>query len=293
MSTDDPSVAPIDPEVIDVGAETLPAPVRSLIEGQKGFDLKTAMEELEYRTVALKQLRSLCLSELKPRDFIFHGSGDDARAYLQDTGAQRLHAILGPTYPTGVKPAAKRMDLGNGEFACIIEGWVGSRYTQSVAYVVGGRSSTEKFFDRFLDDGTRCPVDYLDVLKAAYTNWENRAFSGLAGLRGLTKADLREMSFNVDRSQSISHGEGKKGGGGKGGSNTIPKFGRDHEALWGKPWTEATPAALKFYKAILKKNVEDPEKAKWKAANERTLEAIHAEIHRRQEVVKAEGDGDE
>lgn len=273
----------VDEDVPDVGT-TLPAEMQSIVAKRAGFDPETAMAEFKYRADIVKMLRPLALAELRPTDFVMHGQ----TAYLQETGCQRVEGLLGIIYPENAPPKQTRVTLPNNQFGFTYQGYIGSKTLCQVSYVVGGRSSDEKFFDKFEDgkDGEkrRLPVPELLVQKAAFANFKVRAIAGFLGLRGLTKQDLKEMGFDhADRIKGFTYQSGGKGGGG--GSNIVPNFGPEH--LRGKTWDhpEVTMKDLKFYYDAIKQSVDNPKKSKWKASNEAKLEAIKAEGNRRRQEV--------
>lgn len=271
----------VEAEVVDLGPETLPEKIKREIV-QAEFDAERAMEMLEYQVAALKRLRPAALAELHPRDFVQMGQ----TVYLQNVGSQRVAPLLGMVYPTELAPKHEKVDLGDGNYAILFRGWVGSRTLRTTAYVVGGRSSDDAFFDKFDEDGRRMPPKYMDVFKAAWTNWENRAVSGLLGLRGLSIDGLKDLGFKkAGEIQAVQFQKGAKGGG---AGNEIPPFGQQFKDLWGKAWTEATPDALKFYRDCFKRDLADDAKKRYHAKTKKQLDALMAEIERRRGAAKEE-----
>lgn len=279
--------SPMDPKVVDVGEEMMPEKIRALVTTRPAvFDLASAQKELEYRLTVAEKIRPACMKLLFPKDFVVMGSGDDAPCYLQDTGAQRLKVLIGPIVPE--PPTAARMELANGQFIWTYSGYMGSRSLGTGDYVIGGRSSEEKWFDRRDDAGNRLPVDDLDVMKAAFTNWEVRALTGLIGLRGLTVADLKSMGFPIDKASRVSFREGAQGGGGKGGVTKFPdKFGP--EGARGKAMDDpaVTMEHLVWWEKKLMQSIANPEEEKFKPSNEKKLVALKEEIARRKTNAEA------
>lgn len=278
---------PVDAEVVDVGEEMMPEKIRSLVKTRPAvFDLASAQKEFDYRLAVAEKLRPACMKLLFPKDFVVMGGGDEAPCYLQDTGAQRLKGLLGPIVPE--PPKAERMELPNGQFVWTYSGYMGSRTIGSGDFVIGGRSSEEKWFDRKDDNGNRLPVDDLDVMKAAFTNWEVRALSGLAGLRGLTVADLKSMGFPIDKASRVAFREGAQGGAGKGGTTKFSdKWGP--EGARGKAFDDpaVTMEHLAWWEKSFAKDIGDEAKAQYKASNEKKLVALKQEIERRKTNAEA------
>ncbi len=63
----------------------------------------------------------------------------------------------------------------------------------------------------------------------------------------------------------------------EGDSDAVIPFGKSK----GTPLGEATDKDIKWFMGILPANVDDPTKARWKAANEKLLAAFEAEAERR------------
>lgn len=265
----------IEPEVVDTDREMIPAAVRDLLD-KREFSKEEALAKFEYLSKVVAAIRPAAMKELRPSDFVIMGDGaDDDGVYLQNVGAQRIQGLLGMRYPSGILPVMKRIDEGDGRFTIQYEGYVGSTTLQTVLYVVGGRSSSEKFFDRYDDDENRLPVPEITVIKAARSNFDDRAVSGLCGLRGFTVADLKHYGMDPKKCKSVKHQKGTKGG----GSGSVVPFG-DHK---GESWSDLPKDDLKWFLEWAKKAVDDPDKAKWKKSNERVLASIKNEIRRRQE----------
>ena len=267
----------------ELGVQAMPPEIQALVQRREGFDKERMLQEWEYRKQVGAAIIPVALNKLNPSDFIFHGSGDDAVAYLQGKGADRLKPELGLIIPT--EPKAERVDLGEGFFAYIVTGWAGSRSTGSADYVVGGRSSKDAFFTKLDDDGNRKPVDELDVLKAAHTNWRCRAISGLCGIQGMTRADLKRYGFDVAKCKTVEYQSGSAGGG---GATVVPKFADKFKEFWGKKWEEVSKEALIFYLKDAQDCVGDQGRKKWHSLSRRRITAINAEIERRRSVAPKE-----
>jgi hypothetical protein len=241
--------------------------------------LPDAIADFERRLAIQQKILPAMIRLTKPQDWVLQGSGPDAPAYLQASGAQRVKGALGFSIPT--EPSQERITLEGGGFAYIFRGYVISRTLGNVEFVVGGRASTEKFFDKYDKDDTekanRLPVDELDVMKAAYSNFEIRGASSLGGLRGLTAPDLAAHGIPVEKCKGVQYGEGRAGG--KGKYQTAPPFG----PAGGKPWSELTAEQLTFYTKAAEASLGNAEKSQYHAMDRARLEAIRDEQHKRQQ----------
>jgi hypothetical protein len=157
-----------------------------------------------------------------PADWIDEGG----KAYLQATGVERLAPMWGLVF--GRYTVEKEIHE-DGSYSYIVRGPIMSRRT-GVIYgeVIGGRSSSDPFFDEFderrptgwndLTPGQRqtwkmahrIPPDPLEVRKAAVTNWTTRGASMLMGMRGLTVAFVQENG--ITGISAVAFGSGGKGG---------------------------------------------------------------------------------
>jgi len=181
-----------------------------------------SLAEFEEMAQLMKRLVPVSIGLTKPQDWIEQGD----KVYLQGTGVDRISGPWGLRFG---KYTVTREDYPDGEFAYVVEGPVGSHRTGVVfENVVGGRSSRDPFFDRFDADRPgnwgdmkkeekaawkkehRIPVDELNLRKAAVTNWETRGASKIAGLRGLTRADIEAQG--VKGVKRIEYASGGKGG---------------------------------------------------------------------------------
>ncbi|HUT76301.1 MAG TPA: hypothetical protein VM285_01350 [Polyangia bacterium] len=277
----------VDPEVVTENAPaTIPDDLKRYMQPAT-FNREQAMARFEHQVEIMHAIRKAALQALNPKDFVRMGSDESAMFYLQNYGAQRLKPMAELRYPQGQQPKCERVSLPDKQFGFIYTGYVASMTTGSVDFVIGGRSSTERFFDKFDDEGNRLPVNELDVQKAAWANWENRAVSGALGLRGLTAEDLKQHGFDVSRARGVTFQGGGQGGAGAGGKLTIP-FGK-HK---GKALDdESVPVDdLRWLAKTIGESIRDPEKAKWKKRNETLLSAIKAEGQRRNAPGEPAGD---
>lgn len=170
-----------------------------------------------------KVLLPASIKATRPEDWIDEGG----KAYLQSTGVERLAPMWGLVFG---KYTVEKEVHDDGEYSYIVRGPIMSRRT-GVIYgeVIGGRSSSDPFFDEFderrpegWNDLTpdqkrewrrahRIPPDPLEVRKAAVTNWTTRGASMLMGMRGLTVAFVQEQG-QFGEVARVSFGSGGKGG---------------------------------------------------------------------------------
>lgn len=187
-------------------------------------DIDPALElrRFEVAVELQEKLVRASIKATKPQDWVFMGG----KAYLQGTGSERVMALWGIVLG---EPTIDRFEEPDANFGFTVTGPAGSRRT-GVFFkrIVGGRSSSDPFFDKFDEDkpkewegmsatekrdwkmAHRIPPDVLDVKKAAVTNWQTRCVSMLSGLRGLTKADVESMGIRGAR--EVEFGTGGKGG---------------------------------------------------------------------------------
>jgi hypothetical protein len=213
------SVATIDRDVPDVIDDLARAgswamanidPVRELTAFEAAVELQ-------------KKLITASIRATKPQDWVEMGG----HAYLQATGIERVAPLWGLFFG---EPEVTRQEEADGEYHFIVRGPAGSRRT-GVFYqgIEGGRSSSDQFFDEFTEPkpndfaslpggdqrawrrAHRIPPSELDVRKAAITNWQTRAASMLAGLRGLTMEDLKAAGIS-EGVRRVEYGAGGKGG---------------------------------------------------------------------------------
>ncbi len=170
-----------------------------------------------------KVLLPASVKATRPEDWIDQGG----KAYLQATGVERLAPMWGLVFG---KYTVEKEVHEDGEYSYVVRGPIMSRRT-GVIYgeIVGGRSSSDPFFDEFdekrpegwndLSVGEkeswkrahRIPPDPLDVRKAAVTNWTTRGASMLMGMRGLTTTFVQATGEFAEVAK-VAFGSGGKGG---------------------------------------------------------------------------------
>lgn len=114
-----------------------------------------------------------------------------------------------------------------------------------------------------------------DLIKAALQNMKHVAVTDLLGMRELTPADLSRLGIDVSklpkRAEFESHASSEPDG------DMLMPFGKQK----GLRLKEINDADLDWYIKAAEKSVADPEKAKWKAKEEKRLAAYIAEKERR------------
>ncbi|MCP3992214.1 MAG: hypothetical protein GY724_24300, partial [Actinomycetia bacterium] len=251
-----------EPEIVD-GPTNLPAKAFNRDLQRQGFDGAAAIEELQFRIKALKLVRPATLAQLVPSDFVIFGD----KCYLQEKGAVRLIGLLGITYPNGEKPTHEIIPETGGGYTVMVTGKIGSAMLKTTDFVIGGRSSNSKFYDKFDAEGRRIEPELVDVVKAAYTNFKIRAYGGMLGVQGMTPEELKTAGF--DRAGEIGGVQFKSGSKG-GGSTLIAHWGPGK----GKPYTELDDKDLRGYLKNAQGQLDDPEKAKFKKNNEKVISHI-------------------
>lgn len=213
------STATVDREVPDVdeGADLATRPW-----AMTKIDPHAALVAFEAAAELLRKLTPASIKATRPQDWVKMGE----KVYLQATGVERIAPLWGLYFGT---PTINREDYEGGEFAYIVTGTIGSRFTGIEITVEGARSSSDPFFDSFDEEKTkenfwdrtseeretwkrrhRVAPDPMDVRKAAVTNWMTRGASMLTGLRGLMPRDLEDNG--IKGVASVEYGKGQKGG---------------------------------------------------------------------------------
>lgn len=134
--------------------------------------------------------------------------------------------------------------------------------------------------DTFLGTETKAgrPLSEIDegnIAKAAYSNLMVNGVQRLLGLRGMTWEQL--AAFGIERGgvAKVEFASGAKGG--STDRSFTFRFGKGKD----KTPAEVDDASLRWYADCFRKDLADPEKAKYKASGEKALAAVEAEIARR------------
>ncbi|MCP3999100.1 MAG: hypothetical protein GY722_29155 [bacterium] len=260
----------IEPDEIDVPPAQLPVKAFHEEMERAGFNAASALAEINYRADALVMVRKVALAQLVPSDFVLFGN----KCYLQAQGATRLCGILGIAFPSDEELKERIIDEGDGEFTVMVTGKVGSTVLKTTDFVIGSRSSTDKFYDKFDNDGARIRPKRSDVIKAAYTNFRNRGYAGFLGVQNMTIEELKQAGFKrYAEIGGVTFKSGSQGG----GSTMVAPWGPGK----GKPYTELDDKDLRGYLKNAQGQLDDPEKAKFKKNNEKVISHITDILHQR------------
>ena len=145
------------------------------------------------------------------------------------------------------------------------------RLATCTAWLMRGDVRVEQFTGyRFMGGFVK---DEASLRKGAIENLKSVAVRDLLGLRFRTPDELKEMGLDMSkldrRVEFQTHDKDP-------GTMKVP-FGRDK----GKPIVDIDDVALKWLAEAVKKSVDDPEKAKFKARNEALLTDLRDEYKRR------------
>lgn len=139
----------------------------------------------------------------------------------------------------------------------------------SVAWLMQGDRQVEQF------EGRRRMGGFIkteaDMRKGAVENMKSVAVRDLLGLRFRTVTELRDMGLNIG--SGVKRVEFQNRGKDESGGLVVP-FGKNK----GVPITELTDKQLEWYIGAAKQTIADPEKAKFRAKEEKWLAALESEL---------------
>jgi hypothetical protein len=145
--------------------------------------------------------------------------------------------------------------------------------------VVGTCSSRDQALGTEAGDGRKLSeIDEGNIMKAAYTNMEVNGVTRLLGVRNFSWERLKEYGIDKDGLASVEFEQGAKGG--KARSPALEEVVKFGPAI-GQSFAAMNDGDLNTYLEIYKKEIPDPEKAKFKRKNEGRVTAITAELARR------------
>lgn len=110
-------------------------------------------------------------------------------------------------------------------------------------------------------------VEPGSILKAAIANMRVNTISGLLGLKDVPEEVLRKYQLDVDKVPGVDFKSGSRGGG------SGREFTFAYGTAKGKTPQEATEAELQKYIGDARKQLSDPEKAKYRKNNEALIAA--------------------
>lgn len=249
-------------------------------------DPERAVKLIETRVRLLETLRLASIRATYPSDWIIHTSLDSTgaivsqRGYLQDIGAERAGKVWGIEVGS---PAIEYKEFPDGTFGWWMIAEAFSKVTgERLDYVEGARWSGDRFFQR--STGPDEKVDPVDVRKSAWANLHGRAVRALSGLNGVPIEMLRQAGVDVAKVVMVTYDKGAKGGESTGASigsvDVTVAFGRSA----GKKVAELTDQDLGWYVKSYSENVADPQKEKYRKANQRVLDALVKEKDKRDQA---------
>jgi hypothetical protein len=275
---------PVTTEETLVPSKTVGMP---LLERWVQSDPEAALKRVETMVSVLERLRLAAIRATYPSDWLIHVSRTAAgeiisqKGYLQDIGAERAGKIWGIEVS---QPAIEREDFPDSTFSyhMVAEAW--SKITgERLDYVEGSRWSGDGFFRKSV--GADEKTDPTDVRKSAYANLHGRAVRALTGLNGVPLDMLRQAGLDISKVVHIDYEKGAKGGDSAGASvgdaEIVVAFGNAK----GKRPAELEDRDLDWYTKAYEENVADPKKERFRKANDRVLQALRAEKHRRAQAV--------
>lgn len=241
----------------------LAVPVHSIGDDQ----LLAVAEAAERRVDAVNRIKKLSLRVTNHQDWTDQGG----KPYLQVSGSEKVARLFGISWRLD---EAVREEHPDGHFSYTMKGYfsMGSAEIE----VVGTRSSSDPFFGGSKDRPKPVSeIDRNDVKKGAMTNCIGNGISRLLGIRNLTWEELEEAGISQAKTGKVNYKSSDPQA-----SPTLPNYGK----YKGRPMDDqAIPVdELRYYLQGAEKSIADPEKAKYKANNERMRDALKAEITKRE-----------
>ncbi|MDI7267238.1 MAG: hypothetical protein QME96_04525 [Myxococcota bacterium] len=122
-------------------------------------------------------------------------------------------------------------------------------------------------------------VDEGDIRKKALANLVVNGVAQLTALKGVTWERLAKLGLELDQGKvgKATFQAGAKGGGASGAKTFVFRFGKGKD----KRPDEVSEKDLNWYADCFRRDLADPEKARYHANTQKQLEAVEAEITRR------------
>lgn len=221
---------------------------------------------------ALKIIRAAVLRLTNEQDW--ENLGD--KPYLNEGGAKKVGTAFGVSWQFENEPQAEEYD--DGHYSYTVSGkflFRGSEIDE-----LGTASSRDPFFSRA--KGQELPpseINRNNVRKKAITNCIGRGVKGILALKNYTWEELHAAGVEKEKIRKVEYKE----------EAVLPNYGDFAKQAIANAPTEA----LQKYLAGLAKSLQDPGKARFKQANERTKQAIEKVLAEREahEQTKTVGDG--
>lgn len=183
-------------------AQVVPSGGGGLAEVSAEHEVDRQTRRLLYLAEKSHQIRAALVAGTLAGDWTFMGDSDDSKAYLEGAGAERVAPLIGLEMVSNAVEKDEPVLDGDGEPVSVDIG--GQRQVVRLVSVTANFRSA--FFgtqfnsisgscrsdDQFLSQRGRKVVDIEDQRRAAYTRMLGKAVQRLAGLSGVTRADLRD-----------------------------------------------------------------------------------------------------
>jgi len=221
----------------------------------------------ERRVEAINRIKILSLKVTNAHDWNDQGG----KPYMAVSGAEKVARLFGISWR--LDPPV-REDHDDGHFDYSFKGYF-SMGTAEIE-VVGTRGSQDPWFS--MSGNKEIPpseIDRNDVKKGAMTNCIGNGISRLLGIRNLTWEELAQAGIKHTDVGKVMYRDSDPNAAMK-----LPNYGRHKGQQMDDP---AVPIEeLRYYLAGAEKSIADPEKAKYKANNEKMQDALKAEIAKRE-----------
>jgi len=251
-------------KVIRTEAMTVQQQKTVAIDDQTEAGLRLFEERIR---VAKAQLKA-ALQLTTPSQWMVYGDGDKQGVYATAGASDRILRMAFGMRWTNKSVVLTPLAEGKGMTATASgdlvkpDGEVYERF----------EGSRTMYYDSKAPGGVRGYIkDEPNLIKSALANMMHTAVTQILGLRFLSPKDFAELGMPLDklerRVEFQEHGKDESDG------PVIP-FGKNK----GKPISSLDIGGLNWFIDALGKSVADPEKAKWKANNEKLVAAFKAEL---------------
>lgn len=225
----------------------------------------------ERRVEAINRIKILSLKVTNAHDWNDQGG----KPYMGVSGAEKVARLFGISWR--LDPPV-REDHDDGHFDYSFKGYF-SMGTAEVE-VIGTRGSQDPFFGGSKDKPIPpSEIDRNDVKKGAMTNCIGNGISRLLGIRNLTWEELASAGIKREDVGKVTYANSDPNAAMK-----LPNYGN----FKGRQMDDKSVPIdeLRYYLSGAEKSIIDPEKAKYKANNERMRDALKAEIAKREAASK-------
>jgi hypothetical protein len=233
------------------------------------------MSIIEARNRAMERLLEYALRATRPE----HWSDQGGVPYLNSAGAQAVARRCGVKVTNVAYTREEHQDEGGKFYEYVYSGTFSLPGAIDVLEgITGSCSSRDPLIGTNGLKKLQMEMDPGDIRKKAYTNLLQRGITQLLGIRGLEWSTLAQYGITPEGAAKIEYKAGAKGGGhGDSGGEFTFAFGKNK----GKTPGELSDQDLKWYGDAFTRSLADPEKAKFRAGNEKGLAAVNEEVARR------------